>query len=171
MASASSVSHLQPGAVSPKSAVPRTLTITDVTDRRNQALGTQALPIEVTVTGAAGVVSGKVIGADGAPLGSAELRLLYMRQCGDEVTVVGITSKSADNSGAYSFDYVLGGVTTKVIASIPRPMSPRHSRQREGINAIVLLGRGTVEGRRLGGWPVEHVASRAHRQLAGMARV
>ncbi len=135
--------------------VPRTLTITDVTDRRNQALGTQALPIEVTVTGAAGVVSGKVIGADGAPLGSAELRLLYMRQCGDEVTVVGITSKSADNSGAYSFDYVLGGVTTKVIAVDPatdefRAISFQVQREGQRINAnIVLLGRGTVEGRTL----------------------
>ncbi len=133
--------------------VPRTLTITDVADRRNQALGTQVLPIEVTVSGIAGVVTGTVIGADGKPLGSAEVRLLYMRQCGESTTVVGITSKSADNSGAYSFDYVLGGVTTKVMAVHPetdefRAVSFQVQREGQRINAnIVLLGRGSVEGR------------------------
>ena len=136
--------------------VPRSLTITDVVDRRNQPLGTQSLLITTTVTGVAGVVSGSVLGANGAPIPSAEVRLLYMRQCGDATVVVGITSKTAnDTTGAFSFDYVLGGVTTKLIAIDPqtdefRPISFQVQREGQRITAnIVLLGRGTVEGRTL----------------------
>ena len=96
--------------------VPRTLTISDVKDRRDQALPSQALPIETPITGTAGVVAGQVLGADGRPVAFAEVRLLHTAQCTGGPVTVGVSVKRADDQGHYGFDYVRGDFATKILA-------------------------------------------------------
>ncbi|MEQ1871699.1 MAG: Ig-like domain-containing protein, partial [Vicinamibacterales bacterium] len=137
--------------------VPRSLTVGNVADRKGQTMPQQTLPIETTVVEPAGVVSGRVIQADGTPVPFANIRLIYWVQCEDEVVPVGISSKSTDENGRYSWDYVLknGGNLVRVqIAAVdpiteqPRIINFNVARDGQRLNVdLVFLGRGTVKGR------------------------
>ncbi len=134
--------------------VPRQLTVRDVADNRGQPMAETSLPIEATVDGHGGVVSGRVLRADGTPAPFANIRLFYEYVCGDGVMTAGITSKSTDDQGRYSLDYVVrGGVTPKIIAVDTENDQFRTLRftvardgQRLDVN-VVFLGRGTLTGR------------------------
>lgn len=134
--------------------VPRQVTVRDVADNRGQPMAEVALPIEATVDGHGGVVSGRVLRADGTPAPFANIRFFYEYVCGDAMVTAGITSKSTDDQGRYSLDYVVrGGVTPKIIAIDTENDQFRQLRftvardaQRLDVN-IVFLGRGTLAGR------------------------
>ena len=147
--------------------VPRTITIKDVADLRGQVMGAQTSPIEITAEDLGGVVSGRVLRADGTPVPFASMRLFYPCIGGDdEIHWVGISSKSADADGKYSWDYVLR--SPRVLAVDPETEEFRDLRftvarngQRLNVD-IVMIGRGTLQGRALGenGAPLKDTAVR-----------
>ena len=147
--------------------IPRTITIQDVTDLRGQAMASNAAPIEITVDDLAGVVSGRVIRADGSAVPFASMRLFYGCPGPEgEVHWVGISSKSADANGKYSWDYVLRA--PRILAVDPetdefRDLQFSVARNGQRLNVdIVMLGRGTLEGRTVSeaGQPLKDTAIR-----------
>ncbi|HEX4915743.1 MAG TPA: hypothetical protein VFV51_17415, partial [Vicinamibacterales bacterium] len=135
--------------------IPRTLTMSNVMDARGQAMPAVTVPIEITIDDQGGVLTGRVIRADGTPVPNANVRLFYQLQCGEEPAWVGISSKSADDQGRYSWDYVGKLTADRVVAVDPESGEFRDLRfnvQRNGqrLNVdIVFLGRGTFQGRTL----------------------
>jgi 5-hydroxyisourate hydrolase-like protein (transthyretin family) len=134
--------------------IPRGLTISNVEDLRGQSMSAQTQAIEPTVTDPGGVVSGRIIQADGTPVPFASLRLFYPCEGGDgEVHWIGISQKSADANGQYQWDYVLG--SARVLAVDPETDDSRDAQFRLARNGqrlnvdLVMLGRGTIEGRTL----------------------
>ncbi|MEQ1868664.1 MAG: Ig-like domain-containing protein [Vicinamibacterales bacterium] len=145
----------------------RTLTISDVADLRGQAMASQSAPIEITVEDLGGVVSGRVLRADGSPVPYASMRLFYgCPGADDEVHWIGISSKNADEQGNYSWDYVLRA--PRVLAVDPetdefRDLRFSVARNGQRLNVdIVMIGRGTLQGRTLGedGKPLKETAIR-----------
>src|SRR5262249_23227101 len=141
--------------VGPYPTPPRSITIAGVEDLRGQAMGSQTSPIEITAEDEFGVVQGRVLRADGSPVPFASVRLFY--GCpgpDDEIPSIGISSKTADVNGAYSWDYVLRG--PRILAVDPETEEFRDvrfniARNGQHVNVdIVLLGRGTVQGRTFG---------------------
>jgi len=129
--------------------IQRQMTILNATDLRGQEMATSWTgPIEPTIEDEPyGVVSGQILNADGAPVPYADVRL-FTGFCG---CYHGISTKTADAEGNYSWDFVFLG--SKVVAvqqetgefrSIPFRVQ-RHG-QRLNLN-IVFLGRGTLKGR------------------------
>ncbi|HPW20488.1 MAG TPA: Ig-like domain-containing protein [Vicinamibacterales bacterium] len=137
--------------------VDRTITVTGVADTRGNVLASASVPIQATVTDAGGVVSGKVLNADGTPAQFAEVRLFYEFRCDEEGTVVvGIASDFADAEGRYQFDYVsLPVAAVKMVAINTEADDLRTQRftvSRDGqlLNLnMVFLGRGAFAGRTL----------------------
>ncbi|MEN3336344.1 MAG: large repetitive protein, partial [Acidobacteriota bacterium] len=147
--------------------IPRSITVQDVTDLRGQPMGSETKPIEITVGDVAGVVSGRVLRADGSPVPFASMRLFYgCPGVDDEVHWIGISSKSADANGKYSWDYVLRG--PRILAVDPetdefRDLRFSVARNGQRLNVdIVMLGRGTLEGRTVSeaGLPLKDTAIR-----------
>ncbi len=147
--------------------IPRTITIQDVLDLRGHSMGSQTSPIEITAADFAGVVSGRVLRADGSAVPFASMRLFYGCPAVDgEIHWVGISSKSADANGKYSWDYVLRA--PRILAVDPETeefrdlqFSVARNGQRLNID-IVMLGRGTLQGRTLSesGQPLKDTAIR-----------
>jgi len=134
--------------------VPRSLTIQGVADLHGQAMPAQTSPIEITVSDFAGVVSGRVLHADGSPVPFADVRLFYACPAADdELRWVGISSKTADADGKYSWDYVLRA--PRLLAVDPetnefRDLQFSVARNGQQLNIdVVMLGRGTLQGRTL----------------------
>jgi hypothetical protein len=131
--------------------VPRTITISNLADLRGNVMGAETRPIESTVTDPGGVVSGRILRADGSPVPFASVRLFYPCTGGDRVVWVGISQKSADASGRYQWDYVVGG--PRLLAVDPETEDSRDvqfniARNGQKLNVdLVMLGRGTVTGR------------------------
>src|SRR5262249_55209928 len=92
--------------------VPRQLTAAAVADSRGLSMTPQTIPIETTVTGGA-VVAGQVIQSDGTPL-PANVRLFYFIN----EQWLGISSKSTDSEGRFSWDYVLKDVPAEKIVAV-----------------------------------------------------
>ena len=145
--------------------VPVQLTIEGATDRRGQSMGSQTKPVLVTVTDEGGVVTGRVLNADGTGAPFADVRLFYEFECeaglteggGQKMVAIGIAAKNADAEGRYGWDYVLKAAKrVRIVALDPanpddfRPVRFAVSRhgQRLEVN-IVFLGRGTLRGRTL----------------------
>jgi hypothetical protein len=130
--------------------VDRSLTLTGIPDGDGPALGSQTLPIAMTVSPEAGRLTGQVLKADGTPSAFSDVRMYY-EWC-DEV--FGISHKSADADGRFSFDYVLRHLdNVRLVASNPVTGETRQVRvrvQRDGqalhVN-LVFLGRGSLTGR------------------------
>jgi hypothetical protein len=147
--------------------LPRTITIQDVADLRGQAMSAETAPIEITAEDDGGVVSGRVLRADGSPVPFASMRLFYgCPKPEGGVVWIGISSKSADANGKYSWDYVLR--SPRILAVDPetdefRDLQFNIARNGQKMNVdIVLLGRGTLQGRTLGedGKPLKDTAIR-----------
>ena len=137
--------------------IPRSLTVANVLDRRGHAMASQTVPIEATIEAFGGVVSGRVLQADGAPVPGADIRLVLQRLCSDRWIDVGIAAKRTDASAHYQWDYVRGGVfRVKEIAIDPETNDVRRllfsvARHGQRLNAdLVFLGRGTIQGRVFG---------------------
>jgi hypothetical protein len=131
--------------------IPRQIGIADVADLRGHVMAPSTQPIEMTINHEAGVVSGRVIQADGTPVPFANVRLFYANPCGDGY--IGISSKNADADGRYAWDYVTRRTTDRIVAIDPETEEFRDvrftiSRNGQRLNVdIVLLGRGTFQGR------------------------
>ncbi|MGE5243771.1 MAG: carboxypeptidase regulatory-like domain-containing protein [Betaproteobacteria bacterium] len=133
--------------------IQRQLTVSGVADARGGSMASQSLPIETTVTAPGAVVSGRLLQADGTPISYGNARLFYVLQC-EEPQVVGISSKNADVNGQYSWDYVLQNAD-QIAAVDPESgqfrtvyFTPARAGQRLNVD-VVLLGRGTLQGRTL----------------------
>ena len=102
-------------------------------------------------------MSGRVLRADGSPVAFASMRLFYPCTAGDEITWIGISSKNAGADGRYAWDYVLSA--PRIMAVDPesdpehaefRDVEFRIARDGQRMNVdLVLLGRGTFQGRTL----------------------
>lgn len=146
--------------------VPEQLTIAGVWDVHGHAMPAQTLPIETTLD-AGGVVSGRVIQADGTPVPNANVRLFYLLNCGDPAWV-GISSKWADANGQYSWNFVGNTLPDRIVAvdeGTGEFRDVRFNIQRTGQRLtvdIVMLGRGTLQGRTLSenGTPLKDTAIR-----------
>ena len=129
--------------------VERQMTILNASDLRGQEMTDSWTGyIEPTIEDEPyGVVSGQVLNADGTPIPYADVRL-FTGFCGG---YHGVSAKTADADGNYSWDFVFLG--SKVIAvdqetgeSRSIPFCVQRHGQRLNIN-IVFLGRGTLKGR------------------------
>lgn len=129
--------------------IERQMTILNAEDLRGHEMTAPWTgPIEPTITDKPyGVVSGKILNADGTPVPYADVRLFTYFCTGYN----GISAKTADADGNYSWDFVFNA--SKVIAVDPEsgkskaiPFRVQRHGQRLNIN-IVFLGRGTVKGR------------------------
>jgi hypothetical protein len=133
--------------------VPANLTISGVSDEHGHAMPAETRPIETTME-AGGVISGRVLQADGTPVANADLRLFYLLTC-EEPRWVGISQKPADDTGHYSWNFVGNTLPQRIVAVDPATDEFRDVRfniQRNGQRMtvdLVLLGRGTVQGRTL----------------------
>ncbi len=133
---------------------PRTMTVDGAADLNGNTLSPQTLPIEMTVGTKAGVVLGRVVSAEGTPLGSSTVRMFYEFTCSGDPTVVGIAEQTTDANGRYQFDYVLHapGMNIKMVAIDPDGETTRTvrfalARDSQRLNAdIVFIGRGAVTG-------------------------
>ncbi|MEQ1728941.1 MAG: Ig-like domain-containing protein, partial [Vicinamibacterales bacterium] len=138
--------------------VPRTITVDGVQDRTGHTLAAPVtVPIAITVGAEAGIVSGRILNADGTPAANAVVRMFYEFTCGPDVEVVGVAEELADPSGSYQFDYVLNapGMTVRFQVIEPSNNDLRNVRfklarsgQRMNVD-VVMLGRGTLTGRTL----------------------
>jgi hypothetical protein len=135
--------------------VPRTISIQDVADTRGQSMTSGDVPIEITAVDEGAQVSGRVLRADGSPVPFANVRLFYgCPTADDKIQWIGISAKSADSQGRYSWDYVLE--SPRIVAIDPdtdefRDVQFTVARHGQRLNVdIVLLGRGTLVGRTLG---------------------
>ena len=117
-----------------------------------------------------GVVTGRVLDADGTPMPFANVRLFYLAAPPDR-RWVGISSKTADDQGRY-----LVGLRrrarrpNRIVAvdpeteRVPRASSFNVQRNGQRLNVdIVFLGRGTFQGRTLRGRRHAAVATRTIR--------
>ena len=103
-----------------------------------------------------GVLSGKVLRADGTPVSFASVRLFYLLDC-DRRADDGSASarRRADEQGRYGWDYVSKRFVNRIVAVDTESDESRDLRfnvQRNGqrLNVdVVLLGRGTFQGRTL----------------------
>jgi hypothetical protein len=129
--------------------IERQMTILNATDLRGQDMtGPWTGPIEPTITDEPyGVVSGKVLNADGTPVPYTDIRLFTFFCTGYH----GISTKTTDAEGNYAWDFVFN--SSKVIAVKqetgefrPIPFTVQRHGQRLNLN-IVFLGRGTLKGR------------------------
>ncbi|MEQ1871485.1 MAG: carboxypeptidase regulatory-like domain-containing protein, partial [Vicinamibacterales bacterium] len=132
--------------------VPRQLSLSGIVDGHGRAMTTQSVPIETTVTSDGAVVSGQVLGADGLPVPFANVRLLVSNGC---PALEGISAKSADADGRFSWDWVPNTVRNRIAAVSPGAddgravdFTSQRNGQRLNVN-IVFLGRGTLTGRTL----------------------
>ncbi len=129
--------------------VARSLTVQGIADARGRAMSSQTLPIETTVTDSAALVSGLVMGADGAPLPFASVRLFVWHPCG---FLQGVSSKVADADGRYSWDWVPNTPRNRVAAvsadaSQSKAVDFTSQRNGQRLNVtVVFVGRGTVAG-------------------------
>ena len=137
--------------------VQRQLTVSNVMDARGQAMPAATVPIEATMGDDAGVVSGRMLRGDGTPVPFGNVRLFYLLHCEiGEPRWVGISSKSTDGQGRYSWDYVSRRFVNRIVAvdeesSESRDLRFSVARNGQRLNVdIVLLGRGTFRGRALG---------------------
>lgn len=138
----------------------RQMTVSGITDLRGHVMAAQTVPIESTITAPGGVVTGRVLQADGTPVAFANVRLFTNDACpspeGVQIIPVGITTKSADANGAYSFDYLAANqFGSSLLAIDPEseqsrtvPFQVQRDGQRLSVD-VVLLGRGTFKGRTL----------------------
>ena len=133
------------------------MTVEGVLDATGNELPSQTLPIVTTNAEEAGVVSGQVLRADGAPAAFASVRLFYEFDCGDSGQNVGVAEETTDEQGRYQFDFVLKapGMRVKLVAVDPEAEESRTVRfvlardgQRLNVN-VVFLGRGAFTGRTL----------------------
>jgi len=154
--------------------IARSIVMSDIADRTGKTVVSQATPIETTVSEAGGVVTGQVLKSDGTPLAFANVRLFYeftrvvaeavesplspgeIIQLDEEQThTFGISSKTTDDQGRFSWDYVLAGPTVRIAAfnaDTEEYQSIRVSIARNGQRLNVnlpFLGRGSLKGRTL----------------------
>ncbi|MGE3957098.1 MAG: Ig-like domain-containing protein [Vicinamibacterales bacterium] len=138
--------------------VPRTIVVGGVSDRAGHVLaGPVSTPIQVTVGTEAGVVSGRILAADGTPAAGATIRMFYEFNCGPDLNTVGVAEEIADINGAYQFDYVLNAPAMTVRFQVLDPITEdlrnvrfRLARSGQHMNVdVVMLGRGTFSGRTL----------------------
>ena len=136
--------------------IPRTITVNGVIDGRGNAMPAETVPMEATIEAFGGVVSGRILQAEGTSVPGAEIRLVLQTMCPDseDWIDVGISAKAADMEGRYQWDYVRGGdFRVKEVAIDPNTNDVRRllfsiARHGQRLNAdIVFLGRGTVQGR------------------------
>jgi len=136
--------------------IPRILSASGVADLKGHLMLPQSVPMEATITDFGGVVSGKVLQADGSAVPGAEVRLVLQTVCPDvEGWIdVGIAAKPTDANARYQWDYVRGGdFRVKEVAIDPNTGDVRRllfsvARHGQRLNAdIVFLGRGTIQGR------------------------
>lgn len=134
--------------------IPRTLTVTNVVDRRGRTMAAQTVLMEATIEAFGGVVSGRILQADGSLVPGSEIRLILQRMCNDEWIDVGIAAKQTDANAHYQWDYVRGGafrvkeVAMDLETNDVRRLQFSIARHGQRLNAdIVFLGRGTVQGR------------------------
>lgn len=139
--------------------IPRAITVSNVADGRGNVMESATVPMEATIEAFGGVVSGRILQADGSTVPGAEIRLVLQTMCpdSDDWIDVGIAAKAADMEGRYHWDYVRGGdFRVKEIAIDPDTNDVRRllfsiARHGQRLNAdIVFLGRGTVQGRMFG---------------------
>jgi hypothetical protein len=135
--------------------VPHQLTVSNVTDARGQAMPAASVPIEATMPDDGGVLSGRVIRADGTPVPFANVRLFYVLDCDLGPQTIGISSKFADAQGRYGWDFVTNRMINQIVAVDGESDQSRDLKftvQRKGqrLNVdVVFLGRGTFQGRTL----------------------
>ena len=129
--------------------IQRQMTILNATDLRGQQMtASWTGPMEPTIEDEPyGVVSGKVLNADGTPVPYADVRLFTAFCTGYH----GISTKTADADGNYSWDFVFNSskiITVKQESGEFRsiPFTVQRHGQRLNLN-IVFLGRGTLKGR------------------------
>ncbi|MGC4081086.1 MAG: Ig-like domain-containing protein [Vicinamibacterales bacterium] len=138
--------------------VPSSINVSGASDRSGHVLaGPVNVPIVTTVSQDAGLVSGRVLNADGTPAAGALVRMFYEFNCGDDVNTVGVAEDVADATGAYRFDYVLNAPGMNVRLQVIDPLTNdlrnvrfklARSGQRMNVD-VVMLGRGTLTGRTL----------------------
>jgi hypothetical protein len=132
--------------------VARAITISNVKDLRGTAMSPWSGPMETTVNTDGAVVRGRVLDASGAPIPFADVRLFYQIDCGVEPQWVGISAKTADEQGRYSWDYVAKPLLNRILAVNGETDEFRHvqynvQRQGQQLNVdIVFLGRGSIHG-------------------------
>ena len=108
--------------------------------------------METTVNNDGAVVRGRVLDASGAPIPFADVRLFYQVDCGVEPQWVGISAKTADENGRYSWDYVAKPLLNRILAvngETDEFRNVQYTVQRQGqqLNVdIVFLGRGSIQG-------------------------
>ncbi len=135
--------------------VPRVVTVSGVEGVRGGPMPAATVPILATVTDAGALVRGQVRNADGTPVPFANVRLL-VNPCGPtRANLRGISSKTADAEGRFSWDFAVRGFANRVLAvdtSTDDSRGVDFTSQRNGqlidIN-LVMLGRGTLTGRTL----------------------
>ncbi|MGC4081207.1 MAG: carboxypeptidase-like regulatory domain-containing protein [Vicinamibacterales bacterium] len=130
----------------------RQMTVANVQDMKGHTMATWTGPMESTIGDHGGVVSGRVMNADGSPVPQANVRLFALLACdAGDPQWVGISSKPADADGRYQFDYVVT-LPDRILAVNQETGESRNVRfnvQRDGqrLNVdIVYLGRGTLSG-------------------------
>ena len=130
--------------------VQRQITVSNITDLRDNVMDPWTGPIEATITEPGAVLSGKILEADGTPVDMAEVRYFISNgECG----WVGISAKRAGVDGGYGWDFVVKNRRGKIIAIDPETEESRSVQftvardgQRLNVN-VVFLGRGTLMGR------------------------
>jgi hypothetical protein len=134
--------------------VPRSLTVTGVSDLRGHILDSQTHAIVSTIDDDGGVVSGHVLHADGTPVPLATVSYFTYFACGEGNPWRGISTKTADADGAFSWDFVLRRLDRIVAIESGtedfRDIQFQLQRSGQRVNLdVVLLGRGTFQGRTL----------------------
>ncbi|RLB69949.1 MAG: hypothetical protein DRH04_04385, partial [Deltaproteobacteria bacterium] len=132
--------------------VERQITITNAVDRRGHTMLPWTGPMEATITEEGGLLTGKILNADGTPVNMAEVRLfLWNGKCG----WAGISTRRAGVDGSYSWDFVVKNRKGKIVAIDPltgesRSVEFQVSRHGQHLNInVTFLGRGTLAGRTL----------------------
>jgi hypothetical protein len=136
--------------------VPRSITFSNMEDGRGGLLTSQSVPIEATV-GDGGVVTGRVLQADGSPVAGADVRLVYFGTA-KGCHPLTISARNAGDDGSFAWDYVarldspLFGRVRAVDASGSdlRQVDFKLQREAQRLNInVVFLGRGTFKGKTL----------------------
>ncbi|MEW6684164.1 MAG: carboxypeptidase regulatory-like domain-containing protein [Nitrospirota bacterium] len=142
--------------------IERRLTVTGLTDRRGVAMqpASQSAIIRSTATEPGAVVQGRVLTADGQPVTTARISLVYAAQSGNlfgDVSNVRIGTKPVDADGGYHYDYASsrfseGGTGFLVRAEDPATgrfvelaTQERFAGQRMTLD-LIFPGQGTVTG-------------------------